>query len=175
MLVLPCRDRFSIHYKELHQFLLAAQADCQQTNRPQIISISWEIDPVDPLVVWQQMAQPEQPSFYLENPGKTEAIAAIGAAAELQLAGQQRFEQAQEFVQLCLAKTSTFGNIDYPFAGPHFFCSFSFFDNINQPDYPFPAATVFLPRWQVACSGDHFTLVANCNLQPDLNIFFFFL
>jgi menaquinone-specific isochorismate synthase len=62
------------------------------------------------------------------------------------------------------------GNTNQPFAGPHFFCSFSFFDENAQVDYPFAAATVFLPRWQVACRSDRCVLVANIIIDESVNL-----
>lgn len=170
MQVLPRRANLFLDYKEIYQFLLACQQNCLRRNCTQIVSISLEIQPVDPLVVLQQIAKIDELNFYFENRGKGEAIAAIGAVEKLQLKGRKRFYNAQEFIKSCLANTITVGTINHPFAGPHFFCSFGFFDENTQPDYPFPAATVFLPRWQVARRGDHCVLVANLVIDASVNL-----
>ena len=49
------------------------------------------------------------------------------------------------------------------------FCSFSFFSEATA-DSPFPVATVFLPRWQIARQGDRCVLVANLPIEADTNI-----
>lgn len=169
MLVLPCRADFSLDYKKLYQFLLASQQKCPR-NCTQIVSVSLAIESIDPLVVLEKMAQPNRLNFYFENRDKREAIAAIDAVEQLRLAGKNRFHIAQNFIRSCLRKTSIFSTIIHPFSGPHFFCSFSFFDETTQVNYPFPAATVFLPSWQIARQRDRCVLVANLSITADLNL-----
>lgn len=169
MPVLPYRANLSFYHKELYQFFLACQQNCHW-NYTQIVSISLEIEQIDPLVVLQKFAEPEQLTFYFENKEKQEAIAAIDAVAQLKVEGKERFYTTQNFINSCLANTIPIGTINHPFAGPHFFCSFSFFDENAQADYPFAAATVFLPRWQVACRGNRCVLVANLLINAGVNI-----
>lgn len=169
MQVLPRCYNVSIDPQKLYQFLLASQQKCYN-NCPQIVSISFEIEQIDPLAVLERLAQPNQLSFYFENKERKEAIAAIGSIAQLKLAGNKRFNIAQNFIKSCLDYTSLFSTIIHPFAGPHFFCSFSFFDEIAQPLYPFPAGTIFLPRWQIARMGDRACLVANLSITLETNL-----
>ena len=169
MQVLPRRADLSLNYQKLYQFLLASQQNCPR-NCTQFVSISLPVASIDPLIVLEKMTQPKQLNFYFENKNKTEAIAAIDATAVLQLAGRNRFNQAQSFINSCLEHTNLFSTINHPFAGPHFFCSFSFFDEIYQANYPFPAATVFLPRWQIARQGDRCVLVANLCMKADTDL-----
>lgn len=168
MQVLPCRYNVSIDPCKLEQFLLAAQQKCYD-NCTQIASISLEIESVDPLAVLERIAQPNQLSFYFENLEQGLAIAAIDAVAQLKIAGDRRFQRAQNFIKSCLDYTSIFSTISHPFAEPHFFCSFSFFED-TQPDYPFPAATIFLPRWQLARQKERTCLVANLHITADTNL-----
>lgn len=168
MQVLPCRYNVSIDSEKLYQFLLASQQNCFGCT--QIASISLAIESVDPLAVLERIAQPNQLSFYFENKERGEAIAAIDAVAQVKLAGNNRFTQAQNFISSHLDRTSIFNTIIHPFAGPHFFCSFSFFDAIASTDYPFPAATIFLPRWQLSRQGDRTCLVANLLITEETNL-----
>jgi menaquinone-specific isochorismate synthase len=170
MTVSPCPADFFVYNKELYQFLLAQERNCIKKNSTQIASIALEIDLLDPLVVLHKMAQPKELNFYWENKGKKEAIAAIGALEKLEIAGKDRFIKAEEFIQKCLSKIVYFGNNKQPFFVPHFFCGFGFFDENTKADYPFPAATVFLPRWQIAVKGDRCILVANIIINPGSNI-----
>lgn len=85
MLVLPCRANIFLDYKKIYQVFLACKHYCQKSNCTQIVSISLEIDLVEPLIVLQEVAKPDELNFYLENKSKGEAIAAIDAVATLQI------------------------------------------------------------------------------------------
>ncbi|NER96116.1 MAG: isochorismate synthase [Symploca sp. SIO1B1] len=106
----------------------------------------------------------------MENSKKQQAIAALDAAVAVEFAGSKRFEKAQQFIQSCLANTSSYGDLKLPFAGPHFFCSFTFFENNQTAESPFPPATIFLPRWQVSCCQNSCLLVANITIDPQVNL-----
>lgn len=170
MTVSPCRANFNVYNKELYHFLLTVQQNCRQNHCRQIVNISLEIDYVDPLIVLDKINQANEINFYFEDKGKKSAIAAIDAVAKLEIAGKERFILAENFVKDSLKNIINFGNKDLPFSGAHFFCSFSFFDKNAQVDYPFPAATIFLPRWQVAVKNQRCVFVANTIINPRVNI-----
>ena len=154
--------------KAIAQFL----STCKGANlrkSPQIVSISLEIEPVDPLAVLQAMVKPEQRHFYFEKSGQQEAVLAIDTAIELQTEGKNRFVTAKEFIHSVSTHTSQLGEVDIPFSGAHFFCSFSFFDQQLQANPAFPAASVFLPRWQVSRQADRCTIVANVVIDQALD------
>ncbi|MEA5554070.1 isochorismate synthase [Anabaena cylindrica UHCC 0172] len=170
MTISPCRNRFFVDYKDLHQLLLAVQEKCCENHTQQIVSISLEIDLIDPLVLLDKFAQANTLNFYFENKSKGEAIAAIDSITKLNISGAERFNQAENFIKNCRKNIISFGNILQGFAGSHFFCSFSFFDQHNQADYPFPSATIFLPRLQVAVKNGSCVLVMNTVINADVNI-----
>ncbi|MEH2281318.1 MAG: isochorismate synthase MenF [Nostoc sp.] len=170
MTVSPCRSNFFVEHKDLYQFLVTVQEKCVKNNCRQIVSISQEIDLVDPLLVLDKLTQANEINFYFEDRGKGEAIAAIDAVAKLQIDGADRFSQAEYFIKSCLTNIINFGNVNQPFSGPHFFCYFSFFDKNAQVDYPFPSATIFLPRWQVAVKNQRCVLVTNIIINANVNI-----
>ncbi|MGK7904053.1 MAG: isochorismate synthase MenF [Hormoscilla sp.] len=153
--------------KVLQDFLLSYQETAIAKNSTISISISQEIPRVDPLAVIAAIARGDGLQFYWESGG--EAIAAIDATTSIKITSPGRFIKAQEFIHTCLANTIIIGDRDLRFAGPHFFCSFTFFE--QQSRSAFPAATVFLPRLQVACSGNRCVLVSNLAISPvdDLN------
>lgn len=179
MLVLPyCANLFQDR-QDLHRFLL----DCQQVSIEkgctQIASISTAIAPIDPLIVFQALARPDQLNFYFEkrNPPEhfdsldgTSAIAAIGEATSLKTNGKKRFFQAEQFTKKCLKNTIKAGNLNLPFSGPHFFSSFTFFEQFSTQFSYFPGVTVFLPRWQVSQQSDRCTLVANLEINAVTNL-----
>ncbi|MBE9014932.1 isochorismate synthase [Chroococcidiopsidales cyanobacterium LEGE 13417] len=168
MLLLPRPANYHLNCQKLYQFLVASQKNCDR-NCSHIVSISLEIDLIDPLTVLEKLARSHQLNLYFENKSKGEAIAAIDAVAQLQLAGANRFHLTQKFIRSCLKETDIFDSSNHTFAKPHFFCSFSFFSEATA-DYPFPVATVFLPRWQIARQGDRCVLVANLPIEADTNI-----
>ncbi|GAB4351583.1 MAG: isochorismate synthase [Leptolyngbyaceae cyanobacterium] len=162
--------------RNLYQFLSSCQQISVEKNTSQIVSISLGIAAIDPLVVLHEIAQSEQLSFYFEKQDAIAesvfkmsggAIAAIDAVAQLQVEGRDRFSQVKAFIKSTLADTIVAGETDLPFSGPHFFCSFAFADHSHHHGSPdFPAATVFLPRWQVSCSENGCVIVANLLLDP---------
>ena len=170
MTVSPCRKNLFVDRKDLYQFLEAVQENCLKNNTRQIVSISLEIDLVDPLVVLDKLAQVNEINFYFENKGKGEAIAAIEPVAELHIDGIERFSKAEHFIKNSLKNIINFGNNNLPFSGPHFFCNFSFFHQNFQSDYPFPSATIFLPRWQIAVKNQCCILVMNSTINASVNI-----
>ncbi|MBD2447133.1 isochorismate synthase MenF [Nostoc sp. FACHB-152] len=170
MTVSPCRSNFFVNHKDIYQFLLAVQQNCLNNNCRQIASISLELDWVDPLVVLAKLAQANEINFYFENRGKGEAIAAIDSVAKLQIDGQDRFNQAEYFIKSCQQDIINFSGNNQTFSGPHFFCYFSFFPSNTQPDYPFPSATIFLPRWQISVKNQHCILVSNILVTASTNL-----
>ncbi|MBW4692999.1 MAG: isochorismate synthase [Lyngbya sp. HA4199-MV5] len=173
MTVTPrCTDLFQTR-RELHHFLRRYQQLSKDKNQPQIVSLSIEISAVDPLVVLQALTKAKPLHFYMEKrafgqeiyPHKGLAIAAIGAAAKLVVSGTDRFTEAQQFIHSTLAHTAIYGSTHLPLTGPHFFCSFTFFDQSSDSKAAFPAATIVLPEWQVSKNEQHCFVVANIVLH----------
>ncbi|HEY9830560.1 MAG TPA: chorismate-binding protein, partial [Stenomitos sp.] len=170
MPVTPYRTHLFQDRKELHQLLLTGKQQSLVKGYPQIVSISQEIEPLDPLAVLQAIAKPDQLQVYFEKASKREAIAAIDATLCLKIEGANRFKKAQQFIQMTLENTLPSGNLNAPFSGPHFFCSFTFFDKKQAVHSPFPAATIFLPRWQISCHQGSCVVVANVEINPQTNL-----
>lgn len=174
MTVIPHRANLLQDRNQLNQFLLNCQQSLTEKDRTKIVSISQEIYPLDPLAVLQEISEPCQRHFYFEKrdpiAGKSFAIAALDSAIHLTVAGSDRFVAAQNFIRSTVANTITIGAERLPFSGPHFFCSFAFFDeNIAANSY-FPPATIFLPKWQITRQKDSCILVANAIIEKDLNV-----
>ena len=174
MTVIPHRANLLQDRNQLHQFLLNCQQSLTEKDRTKIVSISQEISPLDPLAVLQEIAEPCQRHFYFEKrdpiSGKSFAIAALDSATHLTVAGPERFALAQNFIQSCLARTITIGTERLPFSGPHFFCTFAFFDENVATNSYFPPGTVFLPKWQITRLKDSCTIVANAIINKDINV-----
>ncbi|QOV22865.1 isochorismate synthase [Anabaenopsis elenkinii] len=170
MTVSPCRSNFLVTHKDLYDFLWKVRENCLKNNCRQIVSISLNIDWVDPLLVLNKFTQEDSINFYIENQTKGEAIAAIDTVFKLEIDGKQRFQQAEYFIKSCLQDIINFGITEHNFSGPHFFCYFTFFDHNSQKDYPFPPATIFLPRWQIAVKNQQCILVNNIIIKPHRNL-----
>jgi menaquinone-specific isochorismate synthase len=174
MPVIPYRFDLSQAHQDLDRFLQTCQADAVTQKVTQIVSIAVALDPVDPLAVLQALVKPHQRHFYFENSGQQTAMLAIDSAIQVETAGDQRFQAIKEFIQTAGPIQST-GDVTAPFAGPHWFCNFSFFDQrpiapIAPDQTGFPSAAAFLPRWQIARSGDRCTLVANLVITPETDL-----
>jgi menaquinone-specific isochorismate synthase len=174
MTVIPHRANLLQDRNQLHQFLLNCQQSLTEKDRTKIVSISQEIYPLDPLAVLQEISEPCQRHFYFEKrdpiSGQSFAIAALDSAIHLTVAGTERFALAQNFIQSCLARTITIGTERLSFSGPHFFCSFAFFDENVATNSYFPPGTVFLPKWQITRLKDSCTIVANAIINTDINV-----
>jgi len=170
MPVTPYQTNLFQDHQQLYQLLDRGKQQSIEKDCTQIISISQEIPLLDPLAVLQAIAQPNRLQFYLEKRITNQAIAAIDAAICLKIEGSDRFAKAKRFMQTCLTNTISKGNLDLPFAGPHFFCSFTFFEEQQGLDSPFPAATIFLPRWQVSLHKSHCVVVANIEINSQVNL-----
>lgn len=169
MPVIPLRAHLLQDRRSLYQLLRDCQSASVAKGRRQIVSLALEIPPIDPIAALQTLQLNQQQYFYLEKRHQGEAISAFEPLLQLQVEGPERFLQAQQFIQDCLANVINIGALDLPFAGLHFFCSFTFFDQ-NPVASPFAAATVFLPRWQVVRRQQQGLLVANLLVDGDTDL-----
>lgn len=153
----------------LQTFLEQCQQASRRARRPQLVSISLEVDALDPLAVLGSIFEATERHFYVERPAEKLAIAGAEAVLEFSASGPERFEECQAFVDDVLANVIIVGDQGVPFAGPHFFTAFSFFDEVPA-DEAFPSASVFVPRWQVATKAGRTVAVANILVDGDTDI-----
>jgi menaquinone-specific isochorismate synthase len=184
MPVIPASADLLQNQTALFEFLTVCQHTAVEKEHPQVVSITAEIPPVDPLSALQQLQQWATPKathgsasltatepvyFYCENKLQGVALCAADPLLQMKAEGSRRFQLAQNFVGSTLVDAIAAGNLELPFAGLHFFCSFTFFDH-NPVDAPFPAATVFLPRWHIACTRTRGVMVANLLVEANSNL-----
>ncbi|MFI5355905.1 MAG: isochorismate synthase MenF [Opitutales bacterium] len=153
----------------LQAFLAQCQHAVNRAHRAQLVSISMEVDALDPLAVLSSIFDPDERHFYVERPAEHLAIAGAEAVLEFTTGGPGRFEACQAFIDDVLANAIIVGDQGVPFAGPHFFTALSFFDTVSAGE-PFPAASVFVPRWQVATRADRTVAVANLMIDLDTDV-----
>lgn len=187
MSVIPCSVNLFQDRQHLTKALLGSQQS-KEIGGQHFVSISQSVTAIDPLQVLALFATPEQHYFYLENPMKGQSIAAFGCVISNQIYQQtnkknnslDRFQESQEFIQFCQENTTYIGDIgdindtlSKPLKKKHgmiFLCGFSFFTETESANFPFDAANIFLPRWQVHRQFDKYFLVANLALTALSNI-----
>ncbi|MCF7686714.1 MAG: isochorismate synthase [Cephaloticoccus sp.] len=153
----------------LRNFLAQCQKAAHRAHRPQLVSISMEVTALDPLSVLASIFEPLERHFYVERPFEHLAIAGAEAVLEFSATGPGRFDACQAFIDDVLGNSIVVGDQGVPFAGPHFFTAFAFFNDVGT-DEPFPSASVFVPRWQVATRHERTVAVANLIIAEDTDV-----
>jgi len=169
MTILPLDPRANRSLDALLAFLGGVRAQADGDGRPRLVSISVEAERLDPLAVLESIFEPGELHFYVERPSADVALAGAEAVVATECAGAGRFAAAEEFVRETLARTVAVGAVNVPFGGPLFFSTFGFADEAAA-GAAFPAGRVFVPRWQVARSGDCSVAVANTLIRPGADI-----
>ncbi len=160
MTILPIDPVANATPEALRAFLAGCREAARKDGRAKLVSISIAVDALDPLAVLESIFEPGEAHFYAERPALDTAIAGAEIVASAEASGAGRFAAVQRFVDETLADTIAVGDVKAPFGGPHFFSAFSFQEKVEAGE-AFPAARVFVPRWQVARAGDRTTAVAN--------------
>ncbi len=169
MTILPINPAANANPDALRAFLDQARAAAIRAGRAKLVSISLAVDALDPLAVLESIFEPGEPHFYAERPDIGSAIAGAETAVAFEAHGRDRFAAVQRWIDDTLEHTIAVGDVNAPFGGPHFFTSFAFNDDVEAGE-PFPAARVFVPRWQVARAGSITTAVANLAVAPDADL-----
>jgi menaquinone-specific isochorismate synthase len=169
MTVTPFRVPLIQDPKALYDCLNVCRSSASGQD-PNLVSLSLPLPKIDPLAALEQLGAMDAAHFYWEHPTEEIAIAALQPILQLKVNGSDRFTQAQQFISKALQRTLTVGETALPLAGPHFFCSFTFFEQPHHEAQRFPAATVFLPQWQIACVRGQGVFVANLLLDPTTNL-----
>ncbi|PTY04814.1 isochorismate synthase [Opitutaceae bacterium EW11] len=164
MTILPLDPRENETPEALFRFLSECQAVAVRKRHAQLVSISLEVESLDPLAVLESIFEAGEQHFYVEQPANGLAVAGAEAVLSFSANGPGRFAACQQFVDEALANALAVGDLASPFSGPHFFHAFSFFNDVGGTE-PFSAATVFVPRWQVATREGRTTAVANLSID----------
>ncbi len=165
MITLPLDPSANATPEALRAFLGQCRAAAAGDGRPRLVSISLEVEPLDPLAVLESIFEPAELHFYAERPVEGWAVAGAEAALAFAAQGPARFAACQEFIDDVLARTIAVGEVARPFGGPHFLGAFTFFDEVEAGE-PFPAVRLFVPRWQVSRTQDRTVAVANLVVEP---------
>ncbi len=169
MTILPVDPIANASPEALRAFLGTCRDAARKDGRAKLVSISIGVEALDPLAVLESIFEPGEQHFYAERPSLETAMAGAEAVIAQDASGAGRFEAVQRFVDETLANTIAVGDVNAPFGGPHFFAAFGFRDEMDAGE-AFPAARVFVPRWQVARAGGRTTAVANFLVEPDAEL-----
>jgi menaquinone-specific isochorismate synthase len=169
MTILPLHPAQNASPEALRAFLAQCRDAAGRDGHAKLVSISLAVDALDPLAVLESIFEPDQPHFYAERPTLETAIAGAEVAAWHETHGVTRFAGVKSWVEEMLTHTIAVGDVAAPFGGPHFFAAFAFHDEVESGE-PFPAASIFVPRWQVALAGHTTTAVANLLVTPEADL-----
>jgi menaquinone-specific isochorismate synthase len=164
--ILPLDPAANASPAALAGFLAECREQAAQAGRPRLVSISVEIESLDPLAVLESIFEPGEKHFYAERPLEGWAVAGADSVLSFTASGPRRFAECQRFIDQTLADAVAVGGQEAPFGGPHFFSAFAFGDRVGEGE-PFEAASVFVPRWQVALRGGRTTAVANLVIDAE--------
>jgi len=167
--ILPLHPANNATPEALQAFLEHCRAAAVKDGHPKLVSISLAVGALDPLAVLESIFEPGEPHFYAERPHLETAISGAEVAVTHEASGTDRFASVQRFIDDTLAHTIAVGDVNAAFGGPHFFTAFTFQTEAESGE-PFPAARVFVPRWQVARAGATTTAVANLLVAADSDL-----
>ncbi len=168
MSVTSCYARGLADDQSLSSFLQNCQRQCQARNESLIVSVTQLLSAIDPLATLQQFACPQQRTFYWENQQENSAIAAWDSCQEKNITTTHRLEKTQAFIDQFRDKIIETGETNVAEVGVKFLTSFTFFP-FSPLSSPFPAATIFIPKWQVTRSQNSCFLTYNCTLSGQTN------
>ncbi len=166
MTVLPIDPVANASPGALSGFLCECRDGAARAGRPRLVSITIQVEDLDPLAVLESIFEPGERHFYAERPSEGWAVAGAETALTFSTSGPGRFEACQRFVDEALGDAVAVGDQEVPFGGPHFFAAFSFLDSVGAGE-PFEAARLLVPRWQVARRDGRTTAVANLLVAGD--------
>ncbi len=139
---------------KLQQFLSASDSP--------ILSFSERINSVDSLSLLREISEHYPLHFYWENRQQNESILAYGVTQYFTVDSGERFLKSQVFLEDCFKRIIRIGDTNYLPSTPHLFCGFTFLASSGQS---FPAATLFLPTFQIVRQQEDYFLIINVLLQ----------
>lgn len=113
-----------------------------------IVSITYRIEPVDPLACVEVLGREDTFNFYWEKPDRDLAFGAGGEVIRLRSGGDNRILELKEQIEEVQKRTHHFSPIQHRYGGIHFLGGGSFFDQIEEPIWKgFGAFSLTVPEW----------------------------
>lgn len=166
---LPLNLSQSATREALETFLEGCQLRAGERGRPQLISISVESGLLDPLAVLESIYESSEPHFYVERPAEGIALAGAEVAVRYDAGSENRFSGANAFIAETLDNAIAVGDAALPFFGPHFFCGFTFSEEVPESE-PFAPVSLFVPSWQVSVQEGRCVATANALVASDSDV-----
>jgi menaquinone-specific isochorismate synthase len=154
----------------LRAFLEACREAADTDKHFKVASITLAVRHIDPLAVLDSIYEGQARHFYMEHPFRDWAVAGAETVAVHTCEGPGRFAAARRFADTIDRHTIAIGDMTLPFAGPLFFCGFTFLETGDAGAAPFPPASVFVPAWQVARKGRRYVATANARVEPGMDV-----
>lgn len=136
-----------------------ARAEAEANGEPRVASISLRVRDLDPLAVLQAIHEPQESHLYLER--RSVAVSGAESIIARNAVGGDRFAEVGDFMRYWSPRIIATGDLTGWFSGPLFFQAFAFSDEGD------PAATVFIPKWQVCRTAEECVAVANVRIDPN--------
>ena len=168
--IFPANDCIQNNKEVSYHFDKRESKQFTATEPTKIISFSKKIPVVDPLAFLQQFSRANSLHFYWENPSKQEAIAACGVTQKLTTESSDRFTIARKSIKTYFSKIIRKGDANLMGSEPNIFCSFTFFTECNKSYSTFPAATIFLPRFQIVKKNKNCIFIVNLPVNENEDI-----
>uniref|UniRef100_A0ACD5GWU6 Uncharacterized protein n=1 Tax=Desertifilum tharense IPPAS B-1220 TaxID=1781255 RepID=A0ACD5GWU6_9CYAN len=135
--VIPYPPRLFQDRQILEQFLLNCQQNALAKKQPHLVSISQEIPGVDPLLVLQEVAQPNQLNFYWENRNRGKRSPPLIALKPFKFNREIGFKQHKNLSKIVLIKLQLAAIFISGFLVPTFFVTLPFSSVQPHPMLPF--------------------------------------
>lgn len=139
----------------LHHCLKTTQQTLRDPSAP-VATLSFDIEPIDPLTLVRAALHTDTAHFYLEKPATGDAIASLGIAHRLTASGSHRFRTLQHHLRRLNASLPRLEN-------RYYCCYFSFFDE-EEPESGFAPAELVLPQWQIIRRKNQYRAIVNLPL-----------
>jgi isochorismate synthase len=137
-----------------------------ERGRPVLCSWSAEVESVDALALFAALGS-EDFRFYWERRKDGFALAASGAILRCRAQGPTRFEAVGAEVEAVFGAAASAGDAPAHLAGPFALGGFSFFDEVDEAQWPrFSPAQFVFPAWTLACRDGRCAATVSALAEP---------
>lgn len=152
---------------EFGAFLENVVAKAREKNKPQLVSVSLPIQPIDALAVLEWLGTENDFKYYWERPTDDLQISASSSVKDLRAHGPRRFELISSLKKNILDNAHHFSFESHSLAGIHFLGGFSFHDEDLKDEWAkFGAAHFVVPRWSYIRDGKFGLVTVNAEILP---------
>ena len=153
----------------LMELLNLAQLRARKDQAPTLLSISLELDFLEPLAVLESIWERSEWHAYFENVSEETAFAAAEAVDIATFEGSDRCVQAETWSQRIMSRCVEAGDTDHSMSGPQIMVGMTFEDQVVEGS-PFAPLTVWIPRWQIYRNSEKTIAVANALIDSDSDL-----